>query len=163
MLDRRDAADDVGLMAAPRLLDAQELYVALADADAAASTAFLRAGLEPRALRATLPRRHRRGRAHLAGIADRDGLVARRAAAVATIAQQLPVYTGCVESARTNNRLGLPVGAAYLRQASDLMRTSPAGRHDALSRRLADQLDGGYRAGTSDVDRWSLIVVAAAS
>ena len=32
--------------AAPLLLDAQDLYVALADADAAASTIFLRAGLE---------------------------------------------------------------------------------------------------------------------
>ena len=33
-------------------MGAEDLYVALADADAAASTAFLRAGLEPEELRA---------------------------------------------------------------------------------------------------------------
>ena len=32
-------------------------------------------------------------------------------------------YTGLVESARSNNRLGFPLGAAYLRQATNLLRT----------------------------------------
>ena len=50
-VDRRDAADAIGLEAAPLLVEAENLYVALADADAAASTAFLRPGFEPRALR----------------------------------------------------------------------------------------------------------------
>jgi hypothetical protein len=35
---------------------------------------------------------------------------------------QLPIYTGLVETARANNRQGFPVGAAYLREASGLMR-----------------------------------------
>jgi tetrahydromethanopterin S-methyltransferase subunit F len=40
------------------------------------------------------------------------------------------VYTGLVETARANNRLGLPLGAAYLREASRLMRGTllPAAR-----------------------------------
>lgn len=38
-----------------------------------------------------------------------------------TIAQRLPVYTGLVETARANNRLGYPAGASYLREASELM------------------------------------------
>jgi hypothetical protein len=47
----------------------------------------------------------------------------------------LPVYAGEVETARTNNRLGLPLGAAYLREASGLMRGTllPAAR-DVASR-----------------------------
>ena len=55
-LDRRAAADDVVGHAGPLLIDAQDLYVALAGADAAASTSFLRAGLEPPELRAAVPR-----------------------------------------------------------------------------------------------------------
>src|SRR5258708_7546357 len=35
----------------------------------------------------------------------------------------VPVYTGLVETARSDNQQGLPVGAAYLGEASYLMRT----------------------------------------
>ena len=38
------------------------------------------------------------------------------------IADQLPVYTGLVETARSYNRQEIPLGAAYLREASALMR-----------------------------------------
>ena len=51
-LDRRAAADDVVGQAGPLLVHAQDLYVALAGADAAASTSFLSAGLESPELRA---------------------------------------------------------------------------------------------------------------
>ena len=34
----------------------------------------------------------------------------------------MPVYTGEVETARADDRLGLPLGAAYLREASGLLR-----------------------------------------
>jgi hypothetical protein len=37
--------------------------------------------------------------------------------------QQLPVYASIVETARANNRQGFPAGAAYLREASGLMRS----------------------------------------
>ena len=51
-LGRGDATAAVRDDATPLLVGAEDLYVALADADAAASTAFLRAGLEPEELRA---------------------------------------------------------------------------------------------------------------
>jgi hypothetical protein len=41
---------------------------------------------------------------------------------LATLSAGLPVYTGEVETARADNRLGLPLGAAYLREASGLLR-----------------------------------------
>src|SRR6185437_6146953 len=44
-------------------------------------------------------------------------------AAVSTVGEQLPVYTGLVENARALNRLGLPLGQAYLASASKLMQT----------------------------------------
>ena len=37
---------------------------------------------------------------------------------------QLAVYTGLVETARTNNRMGNPVGSSYLSEASALMQRS---------------------------------------
>ena len=44
--------------------------------------------------------------------------------AVADISAQLAAYTGLVESARANNRQGLAIGSAYLREASSLMQTA---------------------------------------
>jgi hypothetical protein len=41
---------------------------------------------------------------------------------LATLSGQLPVYTDEVGTARADNRLGLPLGAAYLREASALLR-----------------------------------------
>src|SRR5207253_7890651 len=41
---------------------------------------------------------------------------------LATLSAQLPVYTDEVGTARADNRLGLPLGAAYLREASALLR-----------------------------------------
>jgi protein-S-isoprenylcysteine O-methyltransferase Ste14 len=48
--------------------------------------------------------------------------------------QVLAKYAGLMESARANNRQGFPIGAAYLRQASNLLRS------DALPG-LADAVD----------------------
>jgi len=64
------------------------------------------------------------------------------AAAVAATGAELPVYSGLIETARANNRQGFPVGAAYLREASDLMRARilpAAGRlYAAEAQRLGD-------------------------
>jgi hypothetical protein len=108
----------------PLSVDAQQIYRALSDADATAATSFLSGGLEP------LPVRHR----YLADIARAtSGLAAATAAArgagqssaagpLARLAGDLPVYVGLVETARADYRLGYPLGAAYLRAASGLMR-----------------------------------------
>ena len=46
---------------------------------------------------------------------------------------QLAVYTGLIETARTNNRMGNPVGSSYLSEASALMQQhDPARRAAAL-------------------------------
>ena len=49
---------------------------------------------------------------------------------LATLSTGLPHYAGLVETARADNRLGLPLGAAYLREASEFMRATllPAAR-----------------------------------
>lgn len=48
------------------------------------------------------------------------------AAAVSELQRLLPIYSGLIETARANNRQQLPLGAAYLRAASQLLRTEVA-------------------------------------
>jgi hypothetical protein len=103
----------------------QILYSNLSIADAAANAAFISGGLEPAALRmrysdaiATASRALIEAAGGTA--AENDGV----RADLGTLAEELPVYTGLVESARTNNRLANPVASAYLGEASNLMQTT---------------------------------------
>ena len=134
------AAADVVAVSEPLSLDAEQIYQSLSDADAAAASAFLSGGLEPAATlqrynaditqaairieaasalvgssaaRTQLPG-HLASQVALAGSAVGDDLAA--------LSGQLPAYTDEVGTARADNRLGLPLGAAYLREASALLR-----------------------------------------
>jgi len=117
------AASSVVNVREPLSLDAQQIYARLSDASDAATTAFLTGGLEPAATR----------QRYLADIAaagsgiehaTAQGGAGTGAAAsdLGTLAQDLPTYAGEIETARADNRLGLPLGAAYLREATQLMR-----------------------------------------
>src|SRR5689334_9068365 len=134
------AAADVVAVSEPLSLDAEQIYTSLSDADATAANAFLAGGLEPAkarqryqaditqaairieaasalvgssAARTQLPG-HLAKQASAAGTAVGDDL--------AILSGQLPAYTDEVGTARADNRLGLPLGAAYLREASGLLR-----------------------------------------
>jgi len=134
------AAADVVTVSEPLSLDAEQIYTSLSDADATAASAFLAGGLEPAAARqryqaditeaairieaasalvgssaarTQLPG-HLANQTSAAGSAIGDDL--------AILSGQLPVYTDAVGTARANNRLGLPLGAAYLREGSALLR-----------------------------------------
>ena len=158
-LDRRAAAADVVAHGAPLLVDAQELYIALAGADAAASTIFLEAGDEAPARRdrylADLGRAGRR----LAAIAAAE-LPPRATAAAATVAEQLPVYALQVEAARTNSRLGHPVGAASLRRASALMRDEILPAATGIYEDAALALDERYAGGTAPTGPRAVVLCA---
>ncbi len=130
------AAANVVAVSEPLSLDAQQIYQSLSDADATAATAFLSGGLEPIATRqryladigqagtrieaatalvgASAARTQVPGQLKSTATAAGDDLV--------TLSAELPVYAGEVETARADNRLGLPLGAAYLREASALLR-----------------------------------------
>ena len=104
----------------PLAFAAGQLYTTLSVADAAASTAFI-AGAEPR------PVRQRYEQA----ITDAAVAVTRASSGLTDpplvellgrINAHLAVYTGLIETARTNNRMGNPVGSSYLSEASGLMQ-----------------------------------------
>ena len=136
-----DDVRDLTTTAEPLSVAAQDIYRALQDADATASSAFLAGGIEPAATR----------QQYLADIAQATSALTLQAGteiapgALETLSSQLPIYTGLVETARANNRQGFPVGAAYLREASGLMRAKllPAAEqlYKAENARLTQEQD----------------------
>ena len=134
------AAADVVAVSEPLSLDAEQIYTSLSDADATAASAFLAGGLEPAAARqryqADITEAAIRIEAASALVgssaarAELPGHLANQASAadsavgddLAMLSGQLPAYTDEVGTARADNRLGLPLGAAYLREASALLR-----------------------------------------
>jgi hypothetical protein len=126
---RASAANNIVFVSEPLTLDAQQIYRSLSDADATAAAAFLSGGLEPQALRT----QYQADITHAATLLETATAAAGNSRAgrpLVTMTTGLPVYTGLVETARADNRLGYPLGAAYLRQASAFMRTTmlPAAR-----------------------------------
>ncbi|NLG56286.1 MAG: hypothetical protein GX542_11695 [Rhodococcus sp.] len=107
----------------PLANSAQNLYSALSVADAAATTAFISRGLEPREVRERYLNAVATASTELvyatAGLESND---VENARLLAAISSGLTTYSGLVETARANNRVGNPVGSAYLGEASTLMQ-----------------------------------------
>lgn len=126
--DRQQALDTLLDETEPDAHSAHRLYTSLSIADAAASTAFIAGGLEPKPVRDRYAQAIGDAAAELVTQTGHPGSDADPAHNPDTrlragIATGLPVYTGVVETARTNNRIGYPVGAAYLSEASNQMQT----------------------------------------
>lgn len=146
---RTDAVSEGGTRIAAVHADAAEMYRSLADADAMATSGFVSGGQEPAELRARYDRDIADTTArlvHTAGLLPADDPAG---PALATISAQLPVYTGLVESARTYNRLGYPLGQSYLDSASQLMAREILPAADELRTLQASALAGAFgRAGS---------------
>jgi hypothetical protein len=105
----------------PAIVGAQRIHATLADADRAEANAFLSGATE-----ATGPHHH-----YTMDIADamrQLEVAAEQAGGDTAVGQQIQAisvlvtqYTTLVDIARADNEQGYPVGAAYLRQASELM------------------------------------------
>ncbi|MFE0189133.1 hypothetical protein [Streptomyces sp. NPDC058989] len=155
--DRAAAADDVVERSQPLTSDAAGIYRSLADADTTAAGGFL-AGEEGGGATRDRYDRDIATAAELLVKASRSAHGSDDAAAqIARLNRQLPRYTGLVETARANNRQGLPLGGAYLRYANERMRAEllPAARalYDAEARRLAADYD--------EAEAWPWCAVAA--
>jgi CHASE3 domain sensor protein len=120
--EKRSTINDLIDHREPLAAAAQQLYRSLSDADATAASAFLSGGLEPAALRERYEIDISQAGAAMAKASSDVGGIPEAEVQVQQLAQQLPIYTALVETARANNRQGFPAGAAYLREASGLMR-----------------------------------------
>ena len=128
---------------------AGEIYQALADADAMATSGYVSAGQEPAAIRirydADVISAGRRLAESSRQVAPGDPA----AKPLDTLIAGLPAYTGLIETARTYNRQGLPLGQSYLAQASQQMRTELLPAAETLRHAEVDVLNADYRTASS--------------
>ncbi|HVV18438.1 MAG TPA: hypothetical protein VHF06_03330, partial [Pseudonocardiaceae bacterium] len=136
---RSAAVDDAITRAEPLSASARTLYLSLSDADITAATVFLANG-------SATPAERQRYNADITAVttalsalnADSTG----PRTALGVIAARIPVYTSLISTAQADNRDGMPVAAAYLREASALLHDQllPAAStvYQAQAARLAD-------------------------
>jgi hypothetical protein len=125
--------------AEPDANSAQRLYTSLSVADAAAGTAFISGGLEPHPVRDRYAQAVGDAAAELVAQSGSTGGDPNERLCTG-IATELPVYTGLVETARSDNRDGHPVGAAYLGEASNLMQTTMLPTAQELQQHRSDTI-----------------------
>lgn len=102
-----------------QVVRAQSLHVELLRADAIATNAFLVGGLESPASRA----QYQGAMANVArNLSEAAASQPADGDALGQLSTQVQQYAALVEQARSNNRLGLPVGAQYLKEASAGLR-----------------------------------------
>jgi hypothetical protein len=147
------------------LVSAVDLSTNLSDAHATAAGSFLAGGPEPAATRQLYEQKVRAATAAVARLSGVIGTSSSAALQMLRITQKLPVYTRLIEAARTNYRLGYPVGAAYLREASRAMRDEhdamlPAARE--LYRIEARSLTESYETGASRASVLTVVLSAGA-
>jgi len=138
---------------AAQLVRIQTIRTSLVSADANLTNAFLVGGLEPPAARAA----YQQGIAAASQtLADASGDNTHDAVVLAKVNDVVTRYTGLVESARANNRLGYPLGAAYLRQATDLLRTDALPPLAGLGTSVQHRVDNAYSS-SANATAWLVI------
>ncbi|MGF1429363.1 hypothetical protein [Kitasatospora sp. LaBMicrA B282] len=157
--DRSSAADQVLTHSQPLDQTAAQIYRSLADADTTAAQGFLLAGNEPQELQQKYQK----------DLSDAAQLLTRAAAqsvgndqaqtSIEQLNQQLPDYAGLVETAKTDDRQGLPLGAAYLRYASNAMQTQLLPTAQQLGTAEQGRLDRDY--GAAQSTPWAAYVLGA--
>jgi hypothetical protein len=129
----------------PAIVGAQHIHATLADADRAEANAFLSGATE-----AAAP--HHQYTTDIADAMRQLEVAAEKAGGDQAVGQQIQAisvlvteYTTLVDIARADNEQGFPVGAAYLRQASELMHRPADGilaKVDQLGDLDAQDLNG---------------------
>ena len=157
--DNRHAATSAAAQTAePLVVEAQAIDTYLSDADTTAAGSFLQGQIQPASLRARYMTDLARASASLAGAAQAAGDDPSVASTIRSVAVNLPIYSGLVETATFNERQGYyPLAAAYISEANNLMRAKilPAATtlYGVESRSLASDQDNAVSA--------PLVVVAA--
>ncbi len=157
---RERAAKAARSQTEPLLVHAKDLYTSLSDANATVATGLLSGGVETTANRNRYLADLRIATNALSALAGESGTSAAAPVALNTIADQLPLYSGLVETARANNRQGFPIGAAYLRRAVQLSTTSMLPAADRIYRTEAQRLEEDYHTGSATA---TLVTFAVAS
>ena len=117
------------------------LRTELVKADAIATNSFLVGGLEAPGTRATYDTAIAAATRLVASAAANDASDAR---VLGDINNELAAYVDAMESARTNNRQGFPVGISYLKDGSGQLRSSVLPKLQKLADANASRLQAAY-------------------
>ena len=118
------------------------IRTSIVEADAVATNSFLTDGLEAAGTRVTYEAAMKRGSLAIADAASAD---AADRSLLGDVNAELVRYSGLIESARATNRQGLPVGVAYVKQASAIARDAILPKLTMVSRRHASNVDAQLR------------------
>lgn len=118
-LSRRSADLRQAAVSADSLVRIQGVRAALVRADALASESYLLGGKERPEQRQQFVDRLAEASAGLVAVSRQ--LSVTEAALLADVGSGIATYSGLIEQARSNNRQGFPVGAAYQRQANAML------------------------------------------
>ena len=105
----------------PAIMGAQRIHATLADADRAEANAFLAGAIEAAGPHRQYENDIAAAMRELEQAAEQAGGNAAVGRQIQTVSVMVTQYTSLVDIARADNQQGYPVGAAYLRQASQLM------------------------------------------
>ena len=157
VVQRTDAATSVVEHSQPLSDDAAQIFRTLADADTTAATGFLQAGNETAAIRTQYNN----------DIATASTLLAQAAASASSddpgqrqiqlLSSQLPTYTDLVGVAGADDRVGYPLGGAYLRYASGQMQNTMLAEAQTLYQTETDRLHHDY--GDARSLPWAAVVL----
>ncbi len=128
----------------PVIVSARQVQTGLAEANAAAATAFLAGGVENADQRQLYEDSIAEVGRELENAARLTGDDQEAHDALQTLNSGLPVYSGLIEQARANNRQGFPVSAAYLNAASRLLDEQLFPATDVVANRAAERYRSAY-------------------
>jgi hypothetical protein len=123
--DRDSATSAASQTAEPLVVEAQAIDTYLSDADTTAAGWFVEGRLQPAALRVRYTTDLTRASASLALAAQAAGGDPAVASAIRSVAVDLPIYSGLVQTATFNERQAYyyyPLATAYIGEANNLMR-----------------------------------------
>ena len=158
-LAARQAAETNAAGTSERLVqNVNELYHALAEADATAATALLVGPVPPTRLIDLYNSDINQAVAALSTASRELAADSTASALLSEVAGQLPIYTAYIATAQANNRFSFSVSGGYLHEASKLMQSQIL--HEV--RTVADEQSAAQRSGQSDVSGFPIWILVAA-
>ena len=141
----RSSLNTIARDAVPSIVTAQTVRVKLLEMDALATQEFLAGGADSgAATRQRYETIRRELGEQLTTAAMNISFGRDEQSAIEQLMNHVQIYTGMVEAARTNNRMGYPVGAAYLRMASVMLHDTMLPLTQSIDQLNVRQLDDEY-------------------
>lgn len=162
MAGRQSTATSTTYASEPLVVYVQEIYQDLADADAAAAASILAGQVPPPALTERYDSDIKDAEKSLAYASRAVAGDDQASSELADVSTFLPQYTALIGVAEANNRQGYPVGAAYLRTASNALRLTTLPEVKAVVERETAAAEAG-RSSVSGFPIWLLVVVLLAA